>query len=171
LYLESCAETALLGTVMTCRRRLGIENFSRPPFRAMTFCWSAIESPAASLTMSEVVAAAGAGLDWVEGDGAGVGVVAAAGAGLDWVEGDGAGVGVVEEDGAGLDWVEGDDAGLDWVEGDGAGLDWVEGDDAGLDWVEGDGAGVDARAIVGTVTIVDVRSAVRTKSDATSGRR
>src|SRR6202162_104687 len=58
LYLDSCADTALLGTLMTCIRRLGIENFSVPPSRATTLCWSALERPWASSTMSEVVAAA-----------------------------------------------------------------------------------------------------------------
>jgi len=87
----------------------------------MTLCWSAVESPWASSTMSEVVAAPAAGLGWAEADGAGAGLV--------------------EED------------------GDGAGL------------VEADGDGAAARTTVGTVKIVDVMNAVRTKSDANSGRR
>jgi hypothetical protein len=53
----------------------------------------------------------------------------------------------------------------------GAWLGWAEGDAAGAGLVDADGDGAAARATVGTVKIVDVTNAARTKSDANSGRR
>jgi hypothetical protein len=47
-------------------RRLGIEPLSVPPFRVMSLCWSELESPLASWTISEVVPAAGVWVDWVD---------------------------------------------------------------------------------------------------------